>query len=150
MHVLATNTLFSVRSISMRSYQRLLISIVLFFGAWFCLLSAAIHVPPNPGDLSDTTGLSAVIIYTVALEAIGFVAIVGVGVGLLASMILKSGSYGMKLAVFFASNILLLLSSLLGIFVVVSYVLDTLSGIVGIVLYIGVIGMIITAVPKRT
>ncbi|MHC8353388.1 hypothetical protein ACYZT7_29855 [Pseudomonas sp. RT4P38] len=134
----------------MPSYTRLLISVVLFIGAWFCLLSAAVHVPANPKDLSDTAGLSPAVIYTVALEAIGFVAIVFVGLGMLFSKILKSHSFGMKLVIFCSSNLLLLLSSLLGIFVNVSYVPDTIPGVASISLYIGVIGLVTTAAPKRT
>jgi hypothetical protein len=134
----------------MPSSTRLLTSIVLFIGAWFCLLSVAVHVPANPKDLSDTEGLSPAVIYTVALEAMGFVAIVCVGLGMLFSKILKSNSFGMRLAIFCSSNLLLLLSSLLGIFVNVSYVLDTIPGVTSISLYIGVIGLITTAAPKRT
>lgn len=134
----------------MPSYTRLLISIVLFVGAWFCLLSVAVNVPANPKDLSDTAGLSPVVVYTVALEAIGFVAVVCVGLGFLFSKVLKSTSFGMRLTIFCSSNLLLLLSSLLGIFVNVSYVLDTILGVASISLYIGVIGLITTAAPKRT
>lgn len=133
----------------MRQYQRLLIAILLFVGAWFCLLSAGVDVPENSDDLSDTRGLPAVIIYTVALQVVGFLAIVFSGLGMFVAAKLKSKSFGIKLSIFFVSNIFLLLASFMGIFVIASFVLGTISGVSGISLYIGVIYLVTTAVPKR-
>ncbi|MHC8385026.1 hypothetical protein [Pseudomonas sp. LB3P14] len=133
----------------MRQYQRLLIAILLFIGAWFCLLSAGVGVPENLDDLSDTRGLPAVIIYTVALQVLGFLAIVFSGLGMFVTAKLKSNSFGIKLSIFFVSNLLLLFASFMGIFVIVSFVLGTISGVSGISLYIGVICLVTTAAPKR-
>ncbi|WP_285432710.1 hypothetical protein [Pseudomonas sp. fls2-241-R2A-110] len=134
----------------MRQYQRLLIAVLLFISAWFCLLSAGIGMPENPSDLSDTRGLPAVMIYTVALQAIGLLAIIFTGVGMLVSAKLKSKSHGVRLLVFCSSNLLLLLAAFAGIFVISSYVAETLSGISGISLYIATIAVVTTAVPKRS
>lgn len=132
----------------MRQYRSLLFAILLFVGAWFCLLSAGVGSPENPDDPSDTKGLPAVIIYTVALQVIGLLAILFTGLGILVTAKLKPTSFGIKLAIFLASNLLLLLASFMGIFVIGSYVAGTISGIAGISLYTGAIGLVITAIPK--
>lgn len=112
----------------MGRYKCLLIGIVLFVAAWFLLLSAAAGVPENPADLSDTSGLPPVTIYAVALQAIGIVAIIVSVLGMLVSYKISSVSFGFRLAVFLVSNTLLVLASILGVFVIVSYVLGTISG----------------------
>ncbi|MHC8403075.1 hypothetical protein ACYZTX_27475 [Pseudomonas sp. MDT1-17] len=134
----------------MRQYQRLLIANILFIGAWFCLLSAGVGTPENPDDLFDTRGLPVVTIYTVALQVVGFLAIVFSGLGMFVAAKIKSNSFGIKLSIFFVSNILLLLASFMGVFVIVSFVLGTISGVSGISLYIGVICLVTTAAPKST
>lgn len=106
-------------------------------------------MPENPDDLSDTRGLPAVMIYTVALQVIGLLAIISTGLGMLVAAKLKSKSFGVRVFVFCSSNLLLLLAALMGIFVISSYVLETLSGIAGISLYLAVIGVVTTAVPER-
>jgi hypothetical protein len=133
----------------MQPYQRLLIAIALYIGAWFCLLSAAVHVPPNTEDLSDKEGLSAAIMYTVALAAIGFVAIALAIAGILILMALNRKSFTVRLTIYLASNLFLLLSSLLGMFVITAYVYDTISGIAGTILYISAISLTLSATPKR-
>jgi hypothetical protein len=134
----------------MHQYRQLLIAILLFIGAWFCLLSAGVDSPENVDDLSDTRGLPAIIIYTVALQVIGLLAIIFTGLGMLVALKIKPKSFGIGLSVFFTSNLLLLLASLMGIFVIGSYALGTFSGIAGISLYFGVIGLVVIAAPKRT
>jgi hypothetical protein len=148
-HIRATNPFFSGKILAMPPYQRLLASIALFIGAWFCLLGAAVQLPINSEDLSDTEGLSIVVILTVALQGIGFVGIVLTAAGIVLSTIIKPKSLAIRRVIFWASNFLLLLSSLMGLLVIGSFVLDTLLSIVGVSLYIGVIGLILSATPKR-
>lgn len=133
----------------MRSYRCLLITLVLFVGAWFCLFVAGIGFPENPQDLADTRGLPAVKIYTVALLVIGSLAITLSILGAFVMAVIKVSSFGIKIAIFSLSNTLLLLSCLLGIFVIGSYVLDTKSGVAGIILYFAVIALILAGIPRR-
>lgn len=133
----------------MSRYKSLLIAISLFVAAWFLLLSAVAGVPENPADLSDTSGLPPVTIYAVALQAIGIVAIIISALGMLASYKIRSVSFGVRLAVFLVSNALLALASILGVFVIVSYVLGTISGVAGVALYIVSLAFIVIAAPKR-
>lgn len=133
----------------MRSYQHLILEVMLFVGACFFLFAAGIAVPENPQDLSDTSGLPAVKIYTVALLIIGFFAVVMSCLGALITTLIKVGSFSIKLAIFTLSNALLLLSCFLGVFVICSYVLDTKLGVAGIILYLAVIVLILAGVPKR-
>ncbi|MBH3399182.1 hypothetical protein I5S60_06335 [Pseudomonas fluorescens] len=133
----------------MSRYKSLLIAISLFVAAWFLLLSAVAGVPENPADLSDTSGLPPVTIYAVALQAIGIVAIIISALGMLASYKIRSVSFGVRLAVFLVSNALLALASILGVFVIVSYVLGTISGVAGVALYIASLAFIVIAAPKR-
>jgi hypothetical protein len=133
----------------MQKYYRPIASIAPFIGAWLCLLSAAVELPPNPDDLSDTTGLSAAILYTVALEAIGFVGIISVFLGTLTSQLLRSKSFGLHLSIHIASNLIIFTSSLIGLFVITAYVINTPAGTIGFLLYIGVIYLVFSATPKR-
>ena len=133
----------------MRPYQRLLASIVLFVGAWFCLLCAAVQLPINSQDPLDTEGLSIVVILTVALQGIGFASIVLTSVGVLISRIINPKSLSIRRTIFWMSNFLLLLSSLLGLLVIGSFVLDTILSIAGASLYLGVIILVLSATPKR-
>ncbi|KAA2230527.1 hypothetical protein [Pseudomonas brenneri] len=134
---------------TMGRYKSLLIAIALFVAAWFLLLSATAGVPENPADLSDTSGLPPVTIYAVALQAIGIVAIIVSVLGMLASYKIRSVSFGFRLAVFWVSNALLVLASLLGVFVIASYVLGTISGVAGVALYIASLALVVIAAPKR-
>ena len=133
----------------MRPYQLLLTAIALFIGAWFCLFSVAVQVPPNINDLSDKEGLSAAIMLTVALQAIGILAIACVVVGMLTSIFINPRSFGLRLFVYLASNLMIFISSLLGILVIAGFVYDTIAGIAGIILYLCVIGLLVSATPKR-
>ncbi len=133
----------------MRPYQRLLTAIALFIGAWICLLSVAVQVPPNINDLSDKEGLSAAIMLTVALQGIGILAIACVVVGMLTSIFIRPRSFGLRLFVYLASNLMIFISSLLGILVIAGFVYDTIAGIAGIILYLCVIGLLVSATPKR-
>ncbi len=133
----------------MSRYKSLLIAISLFVAAWFLLLSAVAGVPENPADLSDTSGLPPVTIYAVALQAIGIVAIIISALGMLASYKIRSVSFGVRLAVFLVSNALLALASILCVFVIVSFVLGTISGVAGVALYIASLAFIVIAAPKR-
>lgn len=133
----------------MGHYRYLLTAVVLFVAAWFLLISAAAGIPDNPADLSDTSGLHPVAIYAVAIQAIGIVAIVLSALGVLVSIKRKNASFGAKLVTFLVSNALLVFASLLGIFVIGSYVLETYLGVVGIALYIAAIGFVASAIPRR-
>jgi hypothetical protein len=133
----------------MRSCQFLLIAILFFIGAWICLLCAGVYVPPNPTDLSDTDGLSAIILYTVALQGIGLVAILFVVAGILVSLGVKSKPYNVRLMVFILSNSIFVLSSFLGISIILSNVFGTLCGGFGLVLYLSAIGLTLAAAPRR-
>lgn len=133
----------------MPPYQRLLASIVLFIGAWFCLLSAAVQLPINSQDPSDTEGLSIVVVLTVALQCLGFASIVLTTAGVILSTILNPKSLPIRRTIFWMSNLLLLFSSLLGLLVIGSFALDTLLSIAGVSLYIVVIGLVMSAIPKR-
>lgn len=127
----------------------MLAAVLFFIGAWFCLLSSGVNVPENPSDLSDTRGLPAVIIYIVALQVLGVMAIISSGLGVLVCAKFKPKSIGISRAIFFISNFLLLFISLVGVFVIVSFVFETVLGLVGILLYIGVICLTFTAIPKK-
>jgi MFS family permease len=133
----------------MRPYQKLLTAIALFIGAWFCLLSVAVRVPPNPEDLSDKEGLSVAVMLTVALQGIGILAIACVFIGMFTSIFISPRSFGLKLSVYLTSNLMIFISSLLGILVIAGFVYDTIAGIAGIILYLCVIGLIVSATPKR-
>ncbi|MBV6825826.1 hypothetical protein [Pseudomonas sp. PD9R] len=125
------------------------IAVLFFIGAWFCLFSVGIKIPENPNDLSDTRGLPAVMIYAVALQVIGVVAIFFTGLGAIAILKLKHYSLGMHRIIFFSSNLLLLLTSFFGIFIIFSFVLDTVLGMAGVILYVGVIGLTLSSTPRR-
>jgi len=133
----------------MRPYQRLLTSFVLFIAAWFSLFHAAIQLPPNSKDLSDTSGLSVVLLSTIALLSIGIPAIALSSTGIVLSFFTKSKSFPLRLLIFFITHSALLLSSLLGILVIGLFVLETLNSIIGVILFLGVIGLIMSAAPKR-
>ncbi|MGW8465113.1 hypothetical protein [Pseudomonas sp. CLCA07] len=133
----------------MRPYQRLLSSFVLFIAAWFSLFHAAIQLPPNSKDLSDTSGLSIVLLLTIALLTIGIPAIVFSSAGILISIFTKSKSFSARLLIFSISNFPLLLASLLGILVIGLFVIETLNSIIGVILFAGVMGLIMSAAPKR-
>lgn len=133
----------------MSSYQRLLLSIVFFTGAGLFLFYAAIQLPTNPKNLSDTEGLNVVVMLAVALQAIGIAAIAFTCAGMLLPKIIKPKSRAVSLIIFLISNSLLTLASFLGILVFVLFELDTLSSIVGISLYVGTISLMMSATPKR-
>ncbi|MEN2394719.1 hypothetical protein [Pseudomonas halotolerans] len=133
----------------MSRYKSLLIAIAVFVMAWFFLLYASVDVPENPSDLSDTRGLPAVSIYSVILAVIGGVAIIMSGAGILISMRLGSASFVSNFIVFVVSNALLVLGALLGIFIILSYVLDNPFGVAGMFLYLVVIGFVMYAAPRR-
>lgn len=134
----------------MSSHQRqLLLSIVLFIGAWLCLFYAALQLPTNPKNLSDTEGLNIVVILAVALQAISIAAIVFASVGLVLPKIIQTKSHTVSLFIFFISNSPLIFASLLGILLLGLFELDTLSCIAGISLYVGTICLIVSATPKR-
>ena len=133
----------------MPPFLRLLASIALFIGAWFCVLHAAIKLPTNSENLFATEGLSIVVILTAALQGLSIAGVFLSGAGVLLSAITKTKSFALRLAIFLSSNFLLLLTSLLGILLISAFVLDTLLSIAGISLYVGVIGLILSATPKR-
>lgn len=134
----------------MSRYKLLLIAIVVFVIAWFFLLYASVHTPENPSDLNDTSGVPAVSIYSIMLAVIGGVAIIMSSVGILISAKLRPASFLSNLMVFVVSNALLVLGSLLGVFIIVSYVLDNPFGVAGVFLYLMVIGFVMSAAPKRS
>ncbi|WP_419711690.1 hypothetical protein [Pseudomonas sp. NFX224] len=133
----------------MTSYQRLLSSILLFIGAWFCLFNAAIQLPINSQDLSDSEGLSVVVLLTIALVCLGLPGSALTIAGVFFSALIKPKSLIVRRWIFWVSNLLLLLSSLFGILVIGLFALDTLLSIVGISLFISVIALILSATPKR-
>lgn len=133
----------------MPPYQRLLLSILLFIGAWLCLFNAAIRLPINSQDLSDTEGLSVVLLLVIALACLGLPCSALTIAGTILSAITKPTSLIVRRAIFWLSNLLLLLSSIFGILIIGLFVLDTRLSIVGVSLYIGAISLILSATPKR-
>jgi hypothetical protein len=133
----------------MSSSQRLLTSIALFIGAWLCLFYAALQLPTNQKNLSDTEGLNIVVMLAVALQAINIAAIAFASAGIVLPKIIKPKSLTSSLIIFFISNSPLIFASLLGILVLGLYQLDTLSCIAGISLYVGTISLIMSATPRR-
>ncbi|WP_122320507.1 hypothetical protein [Pseudomonas cichorii] len=134
----------------MRISYRLLVAILLFVMAWVCLFFAGDGVPENSSDLSDTRGLPAVTIYTVMLQAISGVALLLATIGFVVSARFESSSWGKRVAVFSIFNICLLLTSIVGVFVIGSFLFEKTLGLVGILLYLAVIALVISALPKRS
>lgn len=131
------------------SFNGVAIAVLCFVAAWLFLAHATKGIPENPADLSDTRGLPAVAIYTVMLQALGLASIIFTALGSLVLLRLKSSSYGLRLCVYVLANVLFVFTSALGMLVICSYVLDTLSGIVGAAFYVLALALVLLAAPKK-
>lgn len=129
--------------------KRLLVAISFFVLGWVCLIFAAGGMPENPANLADTQGLPAVAIYAGILQATGIIAVLMSGVGIIISAKRTCYSFRVKIVVFIASNTLIILASLLGILIIAAYVLDTLLGVIGLVLYLFVLVLVVSSAPRR-
>lgn len=135
--------------LSMNHYKPLLVAIVFFVLGCLSMLFATHDLPESPSYLADTEGVPAVVIYVSIMMGGGLVAVLMTSAGILISIQLTASSFIFKMSVFVLSNILLVLASLLGISIIAGYVLDTLFSIMGVVLYVLVIALVVTSVPRQ-
>lgn len=142
--------MFLASDVKMPSYLRLLTADILFILGCFCLLNAIRGLPDNPYNLAQTQGVSAAVIYVAILLGIGAVAVLLSGMGMLTLKGLSASSFALKMTVFVLSNSLMVLTSLLGIAIIAGYVLNTFFSALGAVLFMLVILLVVTSVPRRT
>lgn len=133
----------------MERYKFLLGSMFFSVLNHMCLPYAVRGVPENVEDLTDTTGVPAVVIYTSIVLLIGFCAVLSTSLGLiLLSFTVKSSAFWVRMTVFIASNVLLVLVSLLHALVIFAYLFDNLLGRLGVVLDVIVIVLVVASAPK--
>lgn len=135
--------------VNMRSWLILLVSGLSFVAGWGCLFVAGIDMPDNSQDLTDTMGLPAVKIYTMALLVLGVLAIVVSGVGLWVMRLLKANSLSVRVVAFLFVNGLFFLSCFFGILVISSYVLFSGFGVAGVVFYAVAAASAISKAPRK-
>lgn len=136
-------------SFSVNYYQRLFFALLCFILGWICLALAARDLQENTLNLVGVHGVPAAVVYVALMQGIGCVAVVMSGLGMFVFFQLSASSFRLKISAFLFSNILLVLASLLGILIIVGYVLDTLFSVIGIALYVFVIVLVISSVPRR-
>ena len=106
-------------------------------------------VAENPSNLSDTTGVPAVMTYVAILLCVGFVAVLMASLGVLISTRIATASYKFKVIVFLLFNSLLVMTSLLGILILSGYTLDTFFSVLGGAIYVMVIALVVISVPRN-
>lgn len=133
----------------MNLFKTSIASIFLFGIACFCSFMATHGVAENPSNLSDTTGVPAVMTYVAILLCIGFVAVLMASLGVLISTRIATASYKFKVIVFLLFNSVLVMTSLLGILILSGYTLDTFFSVLGGAIYVMVIALVVISVPRN-
>ena len=95
----------------MNLFKTSIASIFLFGVACFCSFMATHGVAENPSNLSDTTGVPAVMTYVAILLCVGFVAVLMASLGVLISTRIATASYKFKVIVFLLFKSLLVMTS---------------------------------------
>ncbi|MBT2297734.1 hypothetical protein [Pseudomonas fluorescens] len=103
----------------------------------------------NPANLNDTQGVSAFAMYLVILILLAATSVALTGLGSVALEFLKYRSLKLRMGLYLLANIVLALTSLLGVLISVIYTYDSVSGVMATLLFSCAFALVLLAAPGR-
>lgn len=122
----------------MRSWTRFFVIVCLSIVAFLLFLHSVIGMPENPNDLNDTSGVPVAYIFATLLMCASAFSLLVSMVSLVICRMIGWWRIKTRFVVAFIANIPLLLTSAFGVFSVIAFSYDSLSGALSGVLFVSV------------